>query len=88
MKKLALLDTDFVSKTYVTQAGDGNRLIDEVLRMPDYSFMFHERIREELEPHKNGAEKWLDVQVASGLIEKYTDGHILLDMKNSFGIHC
>jgi hypothetical protein len=37
VKKCALLDTDFISKTYSVQDG-GNHLIDRVMESPEYEF--------------------------------------------------
>jgi len=43
--KYALLDTDFISKTYTVSIDENNRLIDRVLEMPGYSFVCHEHMK-------------------------------------------
>ena len=37
MKRYALLDTDFISKTHSVQDDGGNHLIDRVMELPEYS---------------------------------------------------
>lgn len=41
MKRYALLDTDFISKTHSVQDGGGNHLIDRVMELPEYEFFCH-----------------------------------------------
>lgn len=41
MKRYALLDTDFISKTYSVQDDGGNHLIDRVMELPEYEFFCH-----------------------------------------------
>ena len=41
MKRYALLDTDFISKTHFVQDDDGNHLIDQVMKLPGYEFFCH-----------------------------------------------
>lgn len=36
MKRYALLDTDFISKTHSVQDDGGNHLIDRVMELPEY----------------------------------------------------
>lgn len=36
MKRYALLDTDFISKTHSVQDDGGNHLIDRVIELPEY----------------------------------------------------
>ena len=38
MKRYALLDTDFISKTHSVQDDGGNHLIDRVMELPEYEF--------------------------------------------------
>ena len=38
MKRYALLDTDFISKTHYVQDDGGNHLIDQVMKLPGYEF--------------------------------------------------
>lgn len=37
VKRYALLDTDFISKTHSVQDDNGNHLIDRVMELPEYS---------------------------------------------------
>lgn len=39
MKRYALLDTDFISKTHSVQDDNGNHLIDRVMELPEYEFL-------------------------------------------------
>ena len=48
MKKYALLDTDFISKTYSVQNGSDNHLIDRVIELTEYEFFCHVQIVTEL----------------------------------------
>lgn len=48
MKRYALLDTDFISKTHSVQDDGGNHLIDRVIELPEYEFFCHAQIVTEL----------------------------------------
>lgn len=48
MKRYALLDTDFISKTHSVQDDGGNHLIDRVMELPGYEFFCHAQIVAEL----------------------------------------
>lgn len=48
MKRYALLDTDFISKTHSVQDDGGNHLIDRVMELPGYEFFCHVQIVTEL----------------------------------------
>lgn len=85
MKKIAVLDTDFVSKTYMVKTSEGRRLITRVLDMPEYVFSIHEHMQAELERHNNRADEWLRAQVDEGKIRKYTDEHIVSDLASLYG---
>lgn len=52
MKKYALLDTDFISKTHSVQDGGDNHLIDRVMELPEYVFFCHAQIVTELNTTK------------------------------------
>lgn len=77
MKKIALLDTDFISKTYSIQDNCGNHLIDCILKMPKYNFLCHAQIVVELNRNNNESPLWLQSNIASGKIKSYTDEAIL-----------
>ena len=48
VRKYALLDTDFISKTHSVQDDGGNHLIDRVMELPEYEFFCHAQIVTEL----------------------------------------
>ncbi len=52
MKRYALLDTDFISKTHSVQDDGGNHLIDRVMELPEYEFFCHAQIVTELNRYK------------------------------------
>lgn len=52
MKRYALLDTDFISKTHSVQDDNGNHLIDRVMELPEYEFFCHAQIVTELNRYK------------------------------------
>lgn len=39
-EKYALLDTDFISKMHLIRKDDQNKLIDKVMAMPKYRFLW------------------------------------------------
>ena len=80
MRRLALLDTDFISKTHIVRVDDNNHLIDRVLELPECSFICHEQTEVELRRHNSHAPGWLDAKIKSGEIEQYTDERILKEM--------
>ena len=57
MKRYALLDTDFISKTHSVQDDGGNHLIDRVMELPEYEFFCHAQIVTELNRCTNLAER-------------------------------
>ena len=66
--KYALLDTDFISKTYTVSIDENNRLIDRVLEMPGYSFVCHEQMVAEHKRHNSSVSLWLEEKIKSGII--------------------
>lgn len=80
MRRLVLLDTDFISKTHIVRIDDNNHLIDRVLDLPECSFICHEQTGVELRRHNSHAPEWLDEKIKSGEIEQYTDERILKEM--------
>ena len=66
MKRYALLDTDFISKTHSVQDDGGNHLIDRVMELPEYEFFCHAQIVTELNRYNADTtnskdKKYLDV---------------------------
>lgn len=87
--KYAILDTDFVSKANIIQTDDGNVLADRVLEFPDYVFVCHEMMLEELSRHgTQPAQEWLTDKVSIGDIQKYTDEDILELLEEELGTRC
>ena len=56
MKRYALLDTDFISKTHSVQDDGGNHLIDRVMELPEYEFFCHAQIVTELNRYNADAD--------------------------------
>ena len=54
MKRYALLDTDFISKTHSVQDDGGNHLIDRVIELPEYEFFCHAQIVTDLNRYADG----------------------------------
>ena len=77
MKKYALLDTDFISKTHSVQDDGGNHLIDRVMELPEYEFFCHAQIVTELNRYNAGAPVWLREKIGMQKIKSYTDQTIL-----------
>lgn len=77
MKRYALLDTDFISKTHSVQDGGGNHLIDRVMELPEYEFFCHAQIVTELNRYNADAPIWLSEKIGAQKIKSYTDQEIL-----------
>ena len=84
MKKIALLDTDFISKTHIVRVNDANRLIDRVLELPECSFLCHEQTNIELQRHSTHAIAWLEAKIQSGAIEEYSDERLIREMTGRY----
>lgn len=77
MKKYALLDTDFISKTHSIQSANGNYLINHIMELPKYNFFCHSQIVTELNRYNSDAPVWLQEKIKIGKIKSYTDESIL-----------
>ena len=77
MKRYALLDTDFISKTHSVQDDGGNHLIDRVMELPGYEFFCHAQIVTELNRYNADAPIWLSEKIGAQKIKSYTDQEIL-----------
>ena len=77
MKRYALLDTDFISKTHSVQDDGGNHLIDRVMELPEYEFFCHAQIVTELNRYNADAPIWLSEKIGAQKIKSYTDQEIL-----------
>ena len=65
MKRYALLDTDFISKTHSVQDDNGNHLIDRVMELPEYEFFCHAQIVTELNRYNADAPIWLSEKIGN-----------------------
>lgn len=86
MKKYALLDTDFISKTYSVQDERGNHLIDRVVKLPKYEFFCHAQIVTELNRYNADAPIWLREKIRTQKIKSYTEQGILENLSLVRGI--
>ena len=75
-KKYALLDTDFISKTYCINDGT-NRLIDKVLNLHEYEFFCHRQIVTELNRYNIDISLWLKDKIQTQIIKSYSDKEII-----------
>lgn len=82
IKRCALLDTDFISKLYITKANDSDRLIYRILTIADFRFVCHQQTSIELARHNQWASKWLN---EASSVTVYTDRALIQLMVNSFG---
>lgn len=80
MKKYALLDTDFISKTHSVQDDGDNHLIDRVIELPQYEFFCHVQIVTELNRYNADAPVWLREKIEKKKIKSYTDQEILEEL--------
>lgn len=87
--KYALLDTDFVSKANIIQADKDHVLADKVLEFPNYVFICHDFMIEELSRHgKQSAQEWVNRKITDGNIHKYSDEDILEMLYEVLGDKC
>lgn len=82
IKRCALLDTDFISKLYITSASDSDRLIYRLLNITDFHFLCHRQTVVELSRHNQQASEWLE---KTSNIMVYTDLALIRLMVNTFG---
>lgn len=81
-KRCALLDTDFISKLYITKASDSDRLIYRILSIEDFHFICHQQTSIELARHNQRAAKWLN---EASSVDIYSDRELLQLMIGIFG---
>ena len=86
-KKIALLDTDFISKTHISQSTT-DHLIDKVLMLPGYDFYCHGQIVTELGRHTPDALQWLQSKIQNQDIRCFTDDMILDELEKIYGASC
>lgn len=81
MKRYALLDTDFISKTHSVQDDGGNHLIDRVMELPGYEFFCHAQIVTELNRYNADAPIWLSEKIGAQKIKSYMFDEFLEEYK-------
>ena len=85
VRRYALLDTDFISKTHHIQNDAGTRLADLIVKIPNFSYYCHNQIVEELGRHQQAAIKWLQRKIDEKVILCYTDQMILEELDKFYG---
>lgn len=86
--KLAILDTDFVSKANIIRT-QTHVLADEVLAFPGYRFFCHQKMKEELADHgTRPAQEWLDRMIVRGSISCYSDERIIRELEDQVAGYC
>ena len=85
--KKALLDTDFLFKSYLAQNDHKEALTEKILEFKDYEFYIHEKIIDEL--GRRGFDPdpvpWLKMKIDQGQIRKYTDSDIIDEIETVYG---
>ena len=86
-KKYALLDTDFLYKSYLAQDDARNTLADIVISFQEYEFFCHSMIIEELSKHDITPNPipWLNGLIQAGRVHLYSDRDILRELKQVYG---
>lgn len=86
-KKYALLDTDFLSKSYLTRNAAEHTLAEFVIEFQEYQFFCHEKIKEELTGHEGFPDPnpWLIDKIREGKITLYTDRDIVNELEKIYG---
>ena len=85
----ALLDTDFISKTFHIQSYKSKRLIDEVLKLQGYKFICHNQIKIEIECYGGELLDWLNNRIIEKKIICYTDEDIIKSLyENNDSMSC
>lgn len=86
--KYALLDTDFISKTYTIQDYHSKHLIDLIIELENYKFYCHEQIKIELLKNNQMDHEWINCKISSSMIQCYTDKQILSELFAYYSHSC
>ena len=79
--KIAVLDTDFVSKTSLFRV-EKKTLIDEIFEASGYRFACHKKVKDELgRSDSKEAVQWLEKTIRDGKIAFFDDSRILSELK-------
>lgn len=81
-RRYALLDTDFISKLYITKNGESDRLIFRILSIADFQFVCHQQTKIELARHNQWASIWLDENTD---VTSYSDKELMNMLLPTFG---
>ena len=85
MDKMALLDTDFISKTCRISDCNDLTLCDLITSLSGYYFFCHAQIMKEMNIHHQKASRWLDESITSCKIHCYSDIQILDELAVYYG---
>lgn len=86
VKKYAILDTDFISKTYMIQNETAKHLVDFFMEHEEYEFFCHEKTVDELSRHTIGdSDSWLAGKIADGSIHCFSDQDIITELSSVYG---
>ncbi len=85
--KIALLDTDFISKS-CKSCSESVHLLDLLLKLPDYTFYCHEQIIAELSKNSSFPMVWLQNHLDKKDIISYSDEKLLDELQKIYGSSC
>lgn len=78
----AILDTDFISKMFITRKDDNNRLISLIVSIEDFDFVCHQQTCIELQRHNSDAANWLSQE---SKVTVYSDLDLIKLMEEIYG---
>lgn len=81
--RYALLDTDFISKLFITRIDDSNRLIHRLLDIESFTFICHYQTEIELGRHNHTAADWLS---GNPRIKIFKDRDLIQLMTETYGM--
>lgn len=80
--RCALLDTDFISKLYVTKIDDSDRFIQRIISIDTFHFVCHFQTIKEINNYDSSIANWIG---ESDSIHVYTDRDLLSFLIDDFG---
>ena len=80
-KKYAILDTDFISKMYITRKDENSQLIKLIVQIEDFDFICHNQTLVELQRHNSDAANWLQKEKS---ITVYSDLDLITLLENIY----
>lgn len=85
IKKIAILDTDFIIKTTQTRNTQGKPLSDEIFKLP-YEFFCHNQIKQELLKQEDASTEWFLNKEAEHKIKCIDDDYLLRTIVEQYKI--